>query len=313
VGKCSVEAWVAAVIRDWRDDDADAAAELLRSVAPEWLVTSAWLRFYAHSLPARARHRIWVAHEDDHLVGFGEGNMRWASTERGRGEVWIGVAPPARRSGIGSALFELTEAHLDADLLDTEAVEEAGVSFAEALGFHVSGHERYSELDPGAAELPEQAPPPGIAVVPLTAILDRPRDLHAVYAEAERDLPGNVERDWLDYDEWAAETLANPLLDPELSRVVLDGGAAVSFVLIAADREGGRAEHEMTGTLRSHRGLGLARLAKIAAIHACREAGIARLTTTNDATNAPMLAINDRLGYRPALVATRLEKRRQPG
>jgi GNAT superfamily N-acetyltransferase len=304
---------VTAEIRDWSDDDADAAAALLREVAPGWLVTPAWLRFYAQALPTRARHRIWVAEARGELVGFAEANLRWATTERGRGEVWVGVAPAARKSGIGHALYELTEEHLDANLLDTEALEDEGVRFAERLGFHVSGSERYSELDPRAAELPEMEPPPGIEIVALRDVLDRPRDLHAVYAEAERDMPGIYERDWLDYEEWAAETLASPLLDAELSQVVLEDGDVVSFALIAADRKGARAEHEMTGTLRSHRGRGLARLAKIAAIRACRGAGIARITTSNDATNAPMLAINDRLGYRPTIVSTRLEKQTAPG
>jgi GNAT superfamily N-acetyltransferase len=304
---------VAARIRDWQEDDAEAAAALLREIAPEWLVTPAWLRFYAHSLPARARHRIWVAEAGDELVGFGEANMRWASTERGRGEVWVGVAPAARRAGLGHVLYELTEEHLDASLLDTEAVDDEGVRFAERLGFRISGRERYSELDPRTADLPEAGPPPGIEVVALRDVLDRPRDLHLVYAEAERDMPGIYERDWLDYEEWAAETLASPLLDAELSQVVLEDRSIVSFALIAADRAGARAEHEMTGTLRSHRGRGLARLAKIATIRACGEAGIRRMTTSNDATNAPMLAVNDRLGYRPTIVSTRLEKRTPPG
>lgn len=144
-------------------------------------------------------------------------------------------------------------------------------------------------------------------------MIERRRDLHAVYAEAEKDLPGNIDRDWLDFEEWAAETLESPLLDADLSRVVLDGDAVVSFALISADRDGRRAEHEMTGTLRAHRGRGLASLAKVAALRACRDAGISRLTTSNDTTNAPMLAINDRLGYRPTVFSTRLEKRTRPG
>jgi GNAT superfamily N-acetyltransferase len=299
----------AAEIRDWRDEDAEPAATLLREVAPYWLVTPAMLRFEAHVLPPRARRRLWVAEADGELVAYADANMRWTSVERDRGEIWVAVAPDVRRHGIGRALYERAEKHLGANVLDTEAADDDGVSFAEALGFRVTGLERYSELDPQTAELPEDEPPSGVAVVPLGEFLDRPRELHAVYAEAELDMPSDFERERLDYDEWVAETLENPLLDAELSRVVLDDGRPVSFALVTADREGRRAEHELTGTLRSHRGRGLARLAKVAAIRACKQAGIERLLTSNEGTNAAMLAINERLGYRPTIVATRLEKR----
>ena len=302
----------AAEIRDWRDEDAEAIAGLLREVAPYWLVTPAMLRFEAHVLPARARRRLWVAEADGELVAYADANMRWTAVERDRGEIWVAVAPAARRRGLGRALYDRAEEHLGASVVDTETVDVDGVRFAERLGFRVTGHERYSEVDPQSAEPGEEEPPPGASVVPLGELLDRPRELHAVYAEAELDMPADFERERLDYDEWLAETLGNPLLDPELSRVVLEDGRPVSFALVTADREGRRAEHELTGTLRSHRGRGLARLAKVAAIRACKEAGIERLLTSNDATNAAMLAINDRLGYRPTIVATRLEKRLRP-
>jgi GNAT superfamily N-acetyltransferase len=254
---------------------------------------------------------MWVAEADGDLVGFAEGNLRWTSSDRGRAEVWVAVGHAARGGGRGHALYERVDEHLsDATLLDTDAVDDDGIRFAERLGFRVARRERYSELNPQTVTLPNQSPPAGVAVVPLAEVLDRPHELHGVYAEGELDLPGGIDRDWLDYDEWAAETLANPLLDPELSMIVLEHDRPVSLAFVEADREGSRADHEMTSTLRSHRGRGLARLAKIAAIHACREAGIERLTTSNDLTNVPMLAINDRLGYRPTEVTTGLEKGR---
>ncbi len=54
-----------------------------------------------------------------------------------------------------------------------------------------------------------------------------------------------------------------------------------------------------TGSLRAYKGRGLARLAKLAVMRRLAEVGVELVLTENDATNAPMLAINDRLGYRP--------------
>ena len=55
-----------------------------------------------------------------------------------------------------------------------------------------------------------------------------------------------------------------------------------------------------TGTGREYRGRGLALAVKLASTRWAREHGITQIVTTNDETNAPMLAINRRLGYEPA-------------
>jgi RimJ/RimL family protein N-acetyltransferase len=56
--------------------------------------------------------------------------------------------------------------------------------------------------------------------------------------------------------------------------------------------------NDMTGTLRSFRGRGLARLAKLCQLEWAARNGIVSVVTENDETNAPMLAVNTRLGYR---------------
>jgi RimJ/RimL family protein N-acetyltransferase len=54
-----------------------------------------------------------------------------------------------------------------------------------------------------------------------------------------------------------------------------------------------------TATRRDYRGRGLALAVKLATTHWAAAHGITQIATTNDETNAPMLAINARLGYRP--------------
>jgi hypothetical protein len=56
---------------------------------------------------------------------------------------------------------------------------------------------------------------------------------------------------------------------------------------------------EFTGTAPAWRGGGLARLAKLAALHQAARAGIRWIGTANDQNNAPMLAVNRRLGHQP--------------
>jgi GNAT superfamily N-acetyltransferase len=64
----------------------------------------------------------------------------------------------------------------------------------------------------------------------------------------------------------------------------------------------GRADvawHDMTSVRRDWRGRGLATTLKVATIAWAIEHGLATLETGNDEANAPMRAVNARLGYEP--------------
>jgi RimJ/RimL family protein N-acetyltransferase len=53
----------------------------------------------------------------------------------------------------------------------------------------------------------------------------------------------------------------------------------------------------MTGTLRDYRGRGLALLAKRATLVNAAARGVELVSTENDEKNAPMLRVNEKLGY----------------
>jgi RimJ/RimL family protein N-acetyltransferase len=65
----------------------------------------------------------------------------------------------------------------------------------------------------------------------------------------------------------------------------------------------------MAGTCRDRRGRGFATLAKVESMCRAASLGIRRIVTENDRGNAPMLAINDRLGFRETAVVESLLKR----
>jgi RimJ/RimL family protein N-acetyltransferase len=74
----------------------------------------------------------------------------------------------------------------------------------------------------------------------------------------------------------------------------------VAVSLVLADLESGRAGNAFTGTLREYRGRGFGLAVKVASIRWAAANGITQIATTNDETNAAMLALNRKLGYRPA-------------
>jgi GNAT superfamily N-acetyltransferase len=306
-----------ATVRPFDDGDAPRAAALLRELMPYFVVTTDALRHWIAASPERTRGAYWVAERGDELVGWADAEFRISSKDPEIGLVWAGVREDSRRRGLGSALYALAADHvteLGAWKLESWVADAPSRAFAEHRGFAATRSERVSTLDPRSADLSglpaleAAAGHDGYRVVRLAEVRNRPRDLHALYNETHHDVPTDDELRDIDYEEWERRIWNNPLLDFELSSVVLHGDRPVAFAWLTADREGGRAEHDLTGTLRGYRGRALARLAKLAAIRWSAEAGMHALLTGNDSENAPMLAVNERLGYRPTIVLTEMAK-----
>jgi GNAT superfamily N-acetyltransferase len=294
-----------AEIRPFRREDAEAVLPLFRELWSEEVVTAAGLLHWIESQPERAAMQVWIAEERGEVVAFANGRLRWALEEPGIAGLWVGVLPAHHGRGLGTALAELAEEHVlrrAARRLESTVREsdEHGRAFATGRGYRETRREQYWSLavDPRAA-----APtlPDGVQVVRLAEVLDRERALFELYDAAERDMPDDHVHT-MEFEDWRRDTLENPELDPDLSAVVLVGDEPASFAWLISDRDGRRADNEMTGTAPAFRRRGLARLAKEATIAWAAEAGIETITTSNDTTNADMLALNEHLGYRPTVV-----------
>ena len=203
------------------------------------------------------------------------------------------VLPSARRRGVGRALLDRMLRWAEATHRDTlHAIVEDGEDSrraAAAWGFELTRTFRMSAVDPRL--IPQAAT--DARVVDLTRI--DPREIHALFNAVVSDDPSGLSLQ-TSYDEWLADW-EDPRNRAELSRGVLVDGALVAFTQVGS--AGVRAWSNMTGTRPDHRGLGLALLRKQHALNAAANAGIKRCFAGNDGDNAPMVAVNDRLGYRP--------------
>ena len=278
--------------------DVDDIVELWREALPTDVISrAAWLH-YGRALPPESQLGDWVAEEGGRVVGTGYVFLGFASSDRSA-HCRVIVRGSHRRRGIGRALFDRVDAHAAAVgaerlLVDFEE-NDGGVAFAESLGFRQVRAEQTAVLDPRTVRL---APPQGVDLRPLHDV--DPRFAYEVDMEAMLDMPSTEEFERVDFEDWAGYVLEHPLLSFDGSFVaVVDGGpAAVS--LLVADPESGRGSSMFTGTMRAHRGRGLGLAVKLASIAWAARNGIVQLATRNDETNAPMLAINRKLGYRPA-------------
>jgi mycothiol synthase len=290
-------------IRPFEPADARPAAALLAATFPQpAAVSAAAVLHWATSAPERAQTRIWVAYGDGSLVGWADAQLKWSIADEGVSEVYVAVDRAHRGRGIGRELYPLVENHvlaLRARELRTWAREDEpdALAFVERRGFRERRREHSWALDLRNAAIPEPTVPDGFRVVRLAELRDRERDLFDLYDAAHADMPGDHPYA-LDFDEWRRETFENPELDFETSSLVLAGDRPVSFAWLTTDQESRRASHELTGTHPEFRGRGLARAAKEATIRWAADAGLEYLITSNDDTNAPMLGLNERLGYR---------------
>jgi GNAT superfamily N-acetyltransferase len=267
------------VIRPARDEDLEQAAALVRLLDPAAIVSAASLR---HRVPDAV-----VAEMDGAVVGWAPSATGW---------FFVGVLPEERRRGLGGALFDRIAERRRGEQAAAITLDADGVRFLERRGFERHAALRLAVLELRGAELPP-LPDSEHRVVPLGDVRDRVADLYDLYMDTLRDVPHAEGFRAETIEAWRARVLENPDLDDRISTVVLDDDRPVALAWLQSD--GRRAAADYAGTARSHRGRGLATLAKLASTRAAAEAGLESITTENDTDNAPMLRINEKLGFRP--------------
>nr|WP_254910145.1 GNAT family N-acetyltransferase [Micromonospora sp. NBS 11-29] len=286
-----------AVIRPARVEDAPDVVALRTLVFPYLVRGVASTRRMIAEPPPGEDWQAWVAEADGRVVGWVSAYRNTQTSTPGVGEIaTLHVHPAHRRRGIGATLLDTALDHVRA-LGSTRVLGHAraeSLPFARRHGFTPSRELRYSTLDLRPAP-PMPEPPPGVRLLPAAGL--DPRRIHRVDAESARDEPGDVPVDALDYDLWRHECWENLGLDREASTVAEVDGELAALSLVK--RDGDRMWSDYTGTLPAYRGRGLGRLTKQAALHRAAARGVRTAYTSNDEANAPMLAINARLGYRP--------------
>lgn len=284
-------------LRTARPDDAPAVVAL-RAVVHPYLVrgVESTRRMIAQP-PAGEDWTAFVAEVDGHLAGWASAYRNIRTSETGVGEVsLLHVHPEHRGRGIGAALLDASLDHLRS--LGVRRVRAwalpDGLPFARRHGFTPSREVRYSALDLRPAP-PAPATPPGVRLRPVADV--DPRRMYRAEVTAAADEPGDVPSDAVSYDVWRHDVWENVGLDRAASTAAEVDGEVVAFSLVI--RDGDRMWSDMTATVPQYRGRGLARLVKATALRRAAELGVRVAYTSNDEGNAPMLAVNTRLGYRP--------------
>jgi GNAT superfamily N-acetyltransferase len=206
------------------------------------------------------------------------------------------VLPTWRRRGIGSALYERALEHVANAPRAFAFTGEDGRAFAERHGYRLTQTSRISGLDPRAVDTSELDRTP-VELRTLEAV--GPEATFAVDSVAVLDIPFDEPLDNVTYEQWRRSYWESPDFDFASSYAACVDHRPVAVSYVAVDLPGARAVNAFTGTLPEYRGRGLARTVKLAVIRRLSELGVSSLLTDNHDENAPMLAVNERLGFRP--------------
>ncbi|WP_405596261.1 GNAT family N-acetyltransferase [Streptomyces sp. NBC_01410] len=289
------------IVRDFRPDDAASVSRVRRAALPYMVTTPAAIAFGVESANPAKKYRLLIAEKDGEIIGTAHAGIAYDSSEPGQSFVTPHVHPEHRGLGAGALILRTAEEHLAAEGARTVYAwvidEPESRAFAEKHGYRPTRPAHFQRLDLANGTLPPLPDlPAGVELRTAADFEADPRPMFRADAEATSDEPSDIGADFDDYDDWIRHTWNNPLLDRGLSSVVLVDGEVAAFT--AAQSDGGtRYMSGMTGTLRAHRGRGLAKLAKTDSLRRARAAGYTDAFTSNDADNGPMLAINKWFGY----------------
>jgi RimJ/RimL family protein N-acetyltransferase len=284
-------------IREADDRDDEAVAQLFLAADDAQVVSAGGLRYGRRTLPERACLLVLVAEVEAAVVAVGTAGLNTTTTTEGASWAFVTVDEAYRRRGIGDELGGRLLDHLR-EVGATKCTSffrltDEGDRWATARGWSRLVTGPLIAVDPRT--VPEPSIPTGYRCVPMADVA--PEKLYEAVRAASVDEPTPIPSDDFRFDDFLYEW-NEPDADNKSSTAVLDDSdrvVAFSRLKVAGER----ARHGFTGTVRQHRGRGLATAAKCCALRRVAARGVTRVTTSNAEENAAMRAINRKLGFEP--------------
>lgn len=289
-----------------------AIADLLNQINPE-PITPEQLETLHARFPANGhRCRMVAVDASGALVGYG--NVAHTDSMK-QGQFWLTLvtAPGARRQGVASAVLaelELWARSHSGTYLETSVPDdnEVALTFSKGRGFGVTSVQFASSLDLTRFD---EAPWSGVVEqvagrgIRFFTLAEQPgeaslRKLYDLYKVTDLDSPGYLgtpAEQYPAYEDWHKEMFGQGLTLPEGLIIAADGDRWVGCTILQKTGNEGGLYTEYTGVLREYRGHQIALALKLLSIRFAKAYGAPYMTTKNDSTNGPMLAVNQKMGY----------------
>jgi GNAT superfamily N-acetyltransferase len=288
------------------DTDAADLARLYSTTVPD-PVTAETIRDWWTPRKDEVRFTM-LACDDERAIGYWDVDREtWMRS--GHWYVKVIVAPEYRGQGLGTQMYEAVLAvarqQPGATHLETQVREDcpAALRFAQKRGFEIERHAFTSILDLETFDEWEFAPLLervhdfrffSLAEAGVTP--ENKRKLYEVNRASALDNPGNGGV-FPDFDSFSLNVFDADWFRADTQILTADGDQWAGISAISVDAERGVSYNAFTGVLREYRGRGLAQALKLQTILLAKRLGMRFIRTDNDSQNAPMLAVNRKLGY----------------
>jgi len=294
-------------------DDAAFAADVATAVRPDEPEDPAsWRHWWASDDPAWTNER-WVVLRGDTPIGYARHNHApWEQQGKRYGRVGFELLPAERSDEQLAALFDVIEershasgtkifaayAREDDARLSTWLIargyREERRSKAWELDLVARGHRMRSMAADNRAKMREQ----GITV----HTIDRDSDpekfhkIHEMSEEAASDVPTTIPHVRQSFDVFV-KWFDAPSVRLDRMWIARDGDDVVGISVLAYPPTRGNVWTDWTGTARKVRGRGVARALKLETVMQAISLGVKSVRTENDGENAPILHLNEQMGY----------------
>ncbi len=287
------------------DEDLATVARIVTTVSPDNPTSIEDMRWSDDKYPGGRRFVAWL---DGVPAGAGGAGRIYMFPPDFDG-LWgnISVLPDLRRRGVGTTLLAaLSDVAREAGktmlMGRTTSDRPDAIDFLEHRGFREHERMKVVRLELAGASRPVVAAPEGLVISSLEEHPELVPGVYEVAREALPDIPGEGPMAPDTLDEFRTRDIDRPTIPRGAFVLGIDTatGAVVGYAnLMLVPGNPKVAWHGMTGVARAGRGRGVATALKRATIAWAIDNGLEALEGANDVVNAPMRAVNRRLGYQP--------------
>ncbi len=258
--------------------------------------------------------RYYLAEVEEEVVGYAVFHHMPYRFDPQRFWIWVAVHPDHQCRGIGSALFEriLSDLReLKARWLDTSAREDwsNSINFLLKQGFSEVFRSWELWLDLGNFQIEpfqgylKKAQEARVRIMTLSRVKELEPDwlqkIYALHMVLLKDVPSHLPFTPVPFEEFKKWFLEHPHIPYDgFFLAMLEGKYVGESFVTKAEAEPGALYQGFTGVLPEHRGKGIAMALKLHVIQWAKEQGYTLIKTWNASVNAPILAINEKLGFR---------------
>lgn len=289
--------------------DFQRVAELLSADAPEVTRADELIDEYNVEMEGRTLRHAVAVNMADEIVGFSFAG-HYPSMDTHQYYINVVVDLEHRQQRIGTALWDelagyLHEQGADRLLCTIYEGEPAHFHFAQNRGFEVQSHQLRAVLDLDhfdESEFEDLAQAVEMAGIRLTSFADveqteeNTRQLYDINGIAALDDPAS-DGGYIAYDNWKKVILGGSWFQPAGQMIALDGDRFVALSAITYDAEENKGFTLISGVAPGYRNRKIMQALKRQAIGYAAAFGAAQVVTELSTDNAPMRAINKKLGF----------------